>query len=71
MAFSSALNPHLSFNHSNSNKKNKKINVASDFNSDKPDFGFSVIIRARVLFLIIMAFGVFSEYNKFKTRNEL
>ena len=70
-AVCSAVYPALSFIDSIANVKMKSINVAADFNSDKPDFGFSVIIRARILFLIIMAFGVFSEYNKFKTRNEL
>lgn len=70
-AVCSAVYPALSFIDSIANVKMKSINVAADFNSDKPDFGFSAIIRARILFLIIMAFGVFSEYNKFKTRNEL
>ena len=70
-AVCSAVYPALSFIDSIANVKMKSINVAADFNLDKPDFGFSVIIRARILFLIIMAFGVFSEYNKFKTRNEL
>ena len=70
-AVCSAVYPALSFIDSIANVKMKSINVAADFNSDKSDFGFSAIIRARILFLIIMAFGVFSEYNKFKTRNEL
>ena len=49
----------------------KSINVTADFNSDNSDFGFSLVVRIRVVYLIVMAFGVFSEYNKFKTRNEL
>ena len=70
-AVCSAVYPVLTFIDGIANVKMKSINVAADFNSDKPDFGFSVIIRARILFLIVMAFGVFAEYNKFKTRNEL
>ncbi len=70
-AVCAAVYPVLTFIDSIANVKMKSINVTADFNSDKSDFRFSVIIRARILFLIIMAFGVFSEYNKFKTRNEL
>ena len=70
-AVCAAVYPVLTLLDSIANVKMKSINVMADFNSDKSDFGFSVIIRARILFLIIMAFGVFSEYNKFKTRNEL
>lgn len=70
-AVCAAVYPVLTFIDSIANVKMKSINVAADFNSDKSDFGFSVIIRARILFLIVMAFGVFAEYNKFKTRNEL
>ncbi|MGN0493800.1 MAG: DUF2953 domain-containing protein [Acutalibacteraceae bacterium] len=70
-AICAAVYPVLTFIDGIANVKMKSINVTADFNSDKPDFGFSVIIRARILFLIIMAFGAFSEYNKFKTRNEL
>ncbi len=70
-AVCSAVYPVLAFIDSIASVKMKSINVTADFNSDKSDFRFSVIIRARILFLIIMAFGVFSEYNKFKTRNEL
>lgn len=70
-AVCTAVYPALTLIDGIANVKMKSINVAPDFNSDKSGFGFSVIIRARVLFLIIMAFGVFSEYNKFKKRNEL
>lgn len=70
-AVCAAVYPVLTFIDGIANVKMKSINILSDFNSDNSDFGFSVIIKARILFLIIMAFGVFSEYNKFKTRNEL
>lgn len=70
-AVCSAVYPILSLIDSTANVKMKQINVYADFNSDKPVFGFSVIIRAKIIFLIIMAFTAFSEYNNFKTRNEL
>lgn len=70
-AVCAAVYPVLTFIYGIANVKMKSINILSDFNSDNSDFGFSVIVKARILFLIIMAFGVFSEYNKFKTRNEL
>lgn len=70
-AVCAAVYPVLTLIDGIANIKMKSINVTADFNSDNSDFAFSVIIRARILFLIIMAFGVFSEYNKFKTRNEL
>ena len=66
-----AVYPVLSLINSTANVKFKQINVSADFNSDKPDFSFSVIIRVKIIFLIAMAFTALSEYNKFKTRNEL
>lgn len=70
-AVCAAVYPVLTFLDGIADVKMKSINVTADFNSNNSDFAFSVIIRVRILFLIIMAFGVFSEYNKFKTRNEL
>ena len=70
-AVCAAIYPILTFIDSTLNVKMKSINVSSDFNSDKSEFGFSVIVRVKIIYLIVVAFGVFSEYNKFKTRNEL
>ena len=70
-AVCAAVYPVLSFIDSTANVKMKNINISADFNSGDSDFGFSVIVRVRIIYLIVMAFGVFSEYNKFKTRNEL
>lgn len=70
-AVCSAVYPILRLIDSTANVKMKQINVSAVFNSAKPVFGFSVIIRAKIIFLIIMAFTAFSEYNNFKTRNEL
>lgn len=49
----------------------KKINISSDFYSGNSDFSFSLDAGARVIFLIMTLFDIFSEYNKFKMRNEL
>lgn len=70
-AVCSAVYPALSFLDSVTDIKIKRINIFSDFNSEKSDFSFSVIIRIKIIFLIILAFQAFSEYNKFITRNEL
>ena len=70
-AVCAAVYPVLTFIDSIANVKMKSINVTADFNSDNSDFDFSLVVRIRVVYLIVMAFGVFSEYNKFKTRNEL
>lgn len=70
-AVCAAVYPVLTLIDGIANVKMKNINVFSDFNSGESHFGFSVIVRVRVIYLIVMAFGVFSEYNKFKTRNEL
>ena len=70
-AVCSAVYPILTLLDGLDNVKMKSINVSSDFNSADSFFGFSVVARVRIVYLIIMGFGVFSEYNKFKTRNEL
>ena len=70
-AVCAAVYPVLTFIDGILNVKMKSINVTADFNSDNSDFGFSAVVRVRIIYLIVMAFGVFSEYNKFKTRNEL
>ncbi len=70
-AVCAAVYPVLTLIEGIANVKMKSINVSSDFNSVDSYFGFSVVVRVRIIYLIVMAFGVFSEYNKFKTRNEL
>lgn len=63
--------PLLSFFDNAANVKMKQINVTADFESGKPEFSFSALVKLRIINLLIMTYGVFSEYNKFKTRNEL
>lgn len=70
-AVCAAVYPLLSFLESVANIGIKQINVSSDFNSQKPHFSFSAVVRLRIIYLIIAAFAAFCEYNKFKTRNEL
>lgn len=70
-AVCAAVYPLLSFLESTADIGIKQINVSSDFNSQKPHFSFSAVVRLRIIYLIIAAFAAFYEYNKFKTRNEL
>lgn len=70
-AVCSAVYPVLSFIQSIANAKYKSINVSADFDSSEPQASFEFIIKVKIIFLILMAFGIFSEYNNFKTRNEL
>lgn len=63
--------PVLAFLESAAGISLKKINISSDFYSGNSDFAFSLDAGARVIFLIMTLFDIFSEYNKFKMRNEL
>ena len=66
-AVCSAVYPILSLLDSLSNIAFKQIDSRADFESAKPDFAFS----ARLFFLLAAAIAALSEFNKFKTRNEL
>lgn len=70
-ALCTAVYPTLSFFNSISNVKYKRINVNSDFTTDKGSFDFSLIIKLQILFLIILAYKVFKEYKNFSIRNGL
>lgn len=70
-AVCAAFYPLLSLFDNIANVKMKQINVTADFESDSPEFSFSAVVRLKIINLLIMAFGAFSEYTKFKTRNEL
>lgn len=49
----------------------KEINVKSDFESEKCDFGFASTVKMQIFYLIIAAFKIFSEYKNFVTeKNE-
>ena len=49
----------------------KEINVKSDFESEKCDFGFAATVKMQIFYLIIAAFKIFSEYKNFVTeKNE-
>ena len=70
-AVCSAVYPILSLLDSLSNIALKQIDIRADFESAKPDFAFSARVKLRLFFLLAAAFAALSEFNKFKTRNEL
>lgn len=43
----------------------KNINIRSDFNSGKPEFAFSAVVKMQIFFLLLTAYRVYSEYKKF------
>ena len=51
--------------------KLKNVSITADFNLTNPDFKLSADISIPLIFLLVSAFGIFKEYNNFKTRNEL
>ena len=70
-AVCSAVYPILSLLDSLSNIALKQIDIRADFESTKPDFAFSARVKLRLFFLLAAALAALSEFNKFKTRNEL
>lgn len=70
-AVCSAVYPLLSLLDSLSNIVLKQIDIRADFESTKPDFAFSARVKLRLFFLLAAAIAALSEFNKFKTRNEL
>lgn len=43
----------------------KQININSDFSGNKPEFKFSARVSLQLIFLLIAAYRVYSEYKKF------
>ena len=70
-AVCSAVYPILSLLDSLSNIAFKQIDIRADFENAKPDFAFSARVKLRLFFLLAAAIAALSEFNKFKTRNEL
>ena len=70
-AVCSVVYPILSLLDSLSNIAFKQIDIRADFESTKPDFAFSARVKLRLFFLLAAAVAALSEFNKFKTRNEL
>ena len=70
-AVCSAVYPILSLLDSLSNIALKQIDIRADFENAKPDFAFSARVKLRLFFLLAAAIAALSEFNKFKTRNEL
>ena len=65
-----AVYPVLALLDGQKNVKFKKINVKSDFSRESSTFDFSLEISSRLFFMILAAFKILIEYNKFKVRNE-
>lgn len=70
-AVCSAVYPVLSLLDTLSSVKMKQIDIRADFTSSKPEFAFSATVKLQLFFLLAVAFAALSEFNKFKTRNEL
>lgn len=67
----SAVYPVLAFIDTNARVKICSTDIKADFNTEKAEISFSGIISIRLVFLIAVLYSAFSEYNKFKSRNEL
>ena len=67
----SATYPVLAFVDSIANVRYKKIDVKTDFESKKSSLSFSLSIKTQVIYILILAFGIFKEYQKFSVRNDL
>lgn len=65
-----AVYPVLALLDGQKNVKFKKINVKSDFSREDSTFDFSLKVSSRLFFMILAAFKILIEYNKFKVRNE-
>ena len=70
-AVCSCVYPVLSFLTSAADVKLKQVNIKSDFNASNPDLSFSLSARLRMVYLLIAAAGLLSEFNNFKARNDL
>lgn len=70
-AVCSCVYPVLSFFISAADVKLKQVNIKSDFNASNPDLSFSLSAQLRIIYLLIAAAGLFSEYKNFKARNDL
>lgn len=70
-AVCAAVYPVLSLVTSVADVKLKQIDIKSDFDVHNPDMEFSFSISVRVIHLLVTALKLFSEYKKFKLRNDL
>ncbi len=67
-AVCSAVYPVLSFVQGLGNVGYEKIDVKADFEGKESFITFSAKIKAKIIFILIVAFGIFSEYKKFNAR---
>ena len=67
-AVCSAVYPVLSFVQGLGNVSYEKIDVKADFEGKESFISFSAKIKAKIIFILIVAYGIFSEYKKFNAR---
>lgn len=67
-AVCSAVYPTLALLQSVGNINYKKIDIKSDFEGKNSYITFSAKIKARIIYILIAAFAIFSEYKKFNAR---
>ncbi len=67
-AVCSAVYPTMALLDTSANVSFKKIDIISDFESQKCKFGFSALISLKIIYLIFALFGIYSEYKKFNAR---
>lgn len=60
-----AAYPVLAFFDSFSGIDFKQININSDFNGNKKEFEFSLVVKLQIIYLLIAAFKIYSEYKNF------
>ncbi len=63
--------PVLSIFDSIADVKYKKVDVKSDFEGKKSEFGFSLCVKASLWCIFVFGFKIFNEYKNFCVRNEL
>lgn len=67
----SVVYPVLSVFESIANAKYKRIDIRSDFEGKKSSFGFSLCVKASVIFILVFGYKIFKEYKNFCVRNDL
>lgn len=67
-AVCSAVYPALSLIQGLGNVSFEKIDIRSDFEGKESFITFSAKIKAKIVFILIAAYGIFSEYKKFNAR---
>lgn len=67
----SAVYPVLSLLDTAKNISFKKINVASDFQTERADFDFSLSVKSQIYFMLLAAFRLYKTYKNFLNEEDL